>query len=85
MNKTVGDLHCPSPTDLGPEAPSLYPMIPPLMGSCHQCPLSSLSKKKSSVRGKILTLAIDTLHPGDITGHSQGNGSRQSRTGTETF
>lgn len=53
MNKTVGDLHCPSPTDLGPQAPSLYPMIPPLMGSCLQCPPPSLSKKVISERQDI--------------------------------
>lgn len=53
MNKTVGDLHCPSPTDLGPQAPSLYPMIPPLMGSRLQCPPPSLSKKVISERQDI--------------------------------
>lgn len=28
MNKTAGDLHCPSPTDLGPSGPISLPYDP---------------------------------------------------------
>lgn len=71
MNKTAGDLHCPSPTDLGPSGPISLPYDPTSDGVLSPVLPTLTVKKKSSVRGKILTLATDTQHPGDITGHSQ--------------
>lgn len=65
------DLHCPLPhRPGGPQAPSLYPVIPPLTGVLSPLPIT-LTARKPSVRDKVLTLAIDTQHPGDITGQAQ--------------
>lgn len=70
MNKTVGDLHCPSPTDLGLSGPISLPYDPTSDGVLAPVPTTLTVKKVISER-QILTLAIDTQHPGDITGHSQ--------------
>lgn len=61
MNKTVGDLHCPLPHRRGTFRNHL----------CIPCDPTTLNARKPSSRGKVLTLAIATWHPGDVHGHSQ--------------
>lgn len=46
MNKTVGDLHCPSPTDLGPSGPISLPYDPTSDGVLSPVP-TTLTVKNS--------------------------------------